>query len=148
MVRSGIALLAAMCVSQSVSAQTTITIDNHRQKAACANEAEWPTVSAQQHWAPANDVMFDLGSDTSDVGATDLLNPVVAHQPLDCSGPFYGEIAGPFPLYSARRQSATPVNGSERPRKKPMSVSGSLVTPSLQFRFTYYFSPACTGTSS
>ncbi len=77
-------LLASPVVAQS------IPIHGSDQKASYASPAEWPFLSAQAHWGPANDMAF--------TGDTSLLNPTVGHVHVECNAPIYGDVKQPITL--------------------------------------------------
>ncbi len=91
-------LATVLCLASFASAQA---LHGYPGKAAYASPAEWPLISAQGHWAPANTnttCMPVVSADPS--GCLPGVDPTIGHTHVECWVPIYAEITSlaPFDL--------------------------------------------------
>lgn len=89
--RFPLVVLLGMLAALPASAQP-IPIHGHPQKAVYASPAEWPLLSAQQHWAPANALAGTPFPAVAHPVLFDLLHPTLGHVHVNCTYPLHGEV--------------------------------------------------------
>ncbi len=101
---ASVAFTAALLNFLPLPAQTALTIHGHPQKASYASSADWPFISGQGHWQPANP------------------QGTVGHTHVECTAPLYAELPRTSTLTLACRLQLFHVAGHIA------SVSGPLVS--------------------